>query len=151
MDSPWQPIKYKSFRIGLNLKRLKIYSLSWASLIFTGVSFHTTPTLLFHSPTSPAKAPLGTSLTNAAPLSTCWRKASPLHWIPGSAHNWNGCVRLCLFWNLVKTLVLRYNTSISICTVNEDRGLWQYQALLQHNSGNNLIFVPWLQLLVITF
>ena len=28
-----------------------------------------------------------------------------------------------VFWNLVKTLVLRYNTSISTCTVNEDRGL----------------------------
>ena len=28
-----------------------------------------------------------------------------------------------LFWNPVKTLVLRYNTSISTCTVNEDRGL----------------------------
>ena len=28
-----------------------------------------------------------------------------------------------LFWNPVKTLVLRYNTSISTCTVNEDRSL----------------------------
>ena len=59
--------------------KIKDIQSSWGSQISTGVSFCTTLTSLFCSPTSPAKAPLGTSLTNAALLSTHWRKPSPLH------------------------------------------------------------------------
>src|SRR6266498_3962108 len=52
---------------------------SSASRIFTIASFSTIPTLLYHSPNSPAKESHSSLPTRHAPLLPCLRKHLPLH------------------------------------------------------------------------
>src|SRR6266481_972945 len=59
-DLRWLPTKFKSFKIGPNCGKSKMFNLSLGSLIFTVISFMDILRLLFHLRVSPTRVLYGT-------------------------------------------------------------------------------------------
>ena len=127
MDWKWIPVRYKQSQTGLNLGKLKTYSLSLVLQISIDISFPTIPLLSSHSPILLIKIPNGTSLRSLDRLLKPWSGHSLL------LQFWPIGVMIFLLQHVKHTFSFLFCDDLTLAATCAD-GTWGYMLVFIYIS-----------------